>query len=160
VEGSSFISRTVVYAHNSRMDIRWCLGSWVRWDLWLRRLHSLRTLNRLWWLGLYESVQPPVLPWLFSRDYSHAIAFGMLRGIGGGQYSTRFPISRADRFKVLVGVWLTMGWAFIVFWLGYGINLGQELHTGVGAVIGFIIWSASMFFLSIFVFSVSRINQC
>jgi len=27
--------------------------------------HFLRITNRLWWLGLYKSVQPSILPWLF-----------------------------------------------------------------------------------------------
>jgi len=27
----------------------------------------------LWWLGLYESVAPPIFPWLFHDDYSRAV---------------------------------------------------------------------------------------
>lgn len=42
--------------------------------------------NRLWWLGLYESVKPPVLPWLFSWDYSRDIAMGVRRCVKGGKH--------------------------------------------------------------------------
>jgi len=49
----------------------------------------------LWWLGLYESVEPPIAPWLFSFDYSYAIALGVLNVISGGecQCSTSAPVS-------------------------------------------------------------------
>jgi len=95
----------------------------------------------LWWLGLYESVQPPVLPWLFSRDYLHNIAFGMLRGIKG----------------VFIGFWLSVYWGSIVFFLGRAIGTGQELHIGVGAVIVayiflFMMWSTVMIIHIIFAF--------
>lgn len=43
-------------------------------------------MNRLWWLGLYESVQPPILPWLFSYDYARDILVGGLKFLYGGQY--------------------------------------------------------------------------
>ncbi|KAF8591709.1 hypothetical protein K439DRAFT_1326159, partial [Ramaria rubella] len=32
----------------------------------------------LWWLGLYESIDPPIFTWFFHVDYSHRI-FRILR---------------------------------------------------------------------------------
>jgi hypothetical protein len=40
--------------------------------------------NRLWWLGLYETVQPPILPWFFSYDYSRTILLGGFKSFTGG----------------------------------------------------------------------------
>ncbi|KIM81246.1 hypothetical protein PILCRDRAFT_505831 [Piloderma croceum F 1598] len=92
----------------------------------------------LWWLGLYESVEPPVLPWLFSRDYSHSIVVGARDGI----------------FGVLVGASHSAGWGTAVSFIASAI---QEWHTdkGLGTVV---IRAASTLLYMGFMAGVSRIK--
>lgn len=33
----------------------------------------------MWWVGYFESIQPPVLPWFFHRDYALDLVGGMRR---------------------------------------------------------------------------------
>jgi len=81
----------------------------------------------LWWLGLYESVEPPVLPWLFSRDYSHSIALRARDGI----------------FGAILGVCLSLFWGGIIFAIAPAI---PELFTFAGPLIilSFIVYAASI----------------
>jgi len=65
-------------------------------------------------LGLYESVEPPVLPWLFAQDYSRAIARGMLKGSAGA----------------LIGL-LSSCRALVIFQMGFVTGRGQDMQTGV-----------------------------
>jgi len=88
----------------------------------------------LWWLGLYESLQPPVLPWLFSRDYSYVITFGVLKCIVGA----------------VIGVYISAGWGLVIFLMSFGTGMAQEMHTGVepvtvGDILVFMMWAALMF---------------
>ena len=70
-------------------------------------------MARLWWLGLYESVQPPVLPWLFTHDYSYDIAIRVLKislkGIAGGECSTNISTYCSDIFQLSLA--LSFPWA-------------------------------------------------
>jgi hypothetical protein len=123
-------------------------------------------MNRLWWLGLYEAVQPPILPWLFSRDYSNAIAVGVLKGVAGGKCSTKPADLNSSLLmspSALISFLLSLGWGIVIFWLGFGTGMGEELHTGVepvtvGNIFLFMLWAASMLFYTAIMASVSRIN--
>jgi len=106
----------------------------------------------LWWLGLYESVEPPVLPWLFSRDYSYAIALGALEGISGAFIGG------------FVGGVLSVKWGFVVFWLGCGISMAKELHTNaepvtfgnvVVYILIFLIWVVSGLMYVVYVLAIT-----
>lgn len=33
-----------------------------------------RVLHRMWWVGCLETIQPPILPWFFHRDYASDVA--------------------------------------------------------------------------------------
>jgi len=55
----------------------------------------------LWWLGLYESVQPPILPWLFSYDYARDILVGSFKFLYGA----------------LIGSTISFGW-----WISFYIS--------------------------------------
>jgi hypothetical protein len=120
-------------------------------------------MNRLWWLGLYESVQPPVLPWLFSRDYSHAVTLGVLKGVAGSKYSTSVPTSWSDGLSAFIGGCLSWGWGLTIFWLSFGTGMGQELYMSVELatarmILIFVLWVASMFFYATIMTWVSQIN--
>lgn len=34
---------------------------------------------RMWWIGYFEAVRPPALPWFFHRDYARDVANGTRR---------------------------------------------------------------------------------
>lgn len=118
-------------------------------------------LHRLWWLGLYESLQPPVLPWLFSRDYSYVITFGVLKCIVGGQYSISAPlVSWSDSHLAVIGVYISAGWGLVIFLMSFGTGMAQEMHTGVepvtvGDILVFMMWAALMFIQTAIVAAVS-----
>lgn len=92
----------------------------------------------LWWLGLYESVEPPVLHWLFARDYSRAIARGMMKGIAGA----------------LIGLLLSSGCALVIIQVGFVIGRGQDLQTGVtvGKIVNVLhaTFPLTLFFMALF----------
>lgn len=136
MESCSFIPGTVSCAHNSRMDNWWRLDSRVRLS-WKRPIflpfNFTSSQTRLWWLGLYESVEPPILPWLFARDYSHAFVRWTLKAINGGQcVSSSAPnFLGLTAISALLGLFLTSGCISFVMTAVIEIMIGNDLHMGV-----------------------------
>jgi len=84
----------------------------------------------LWWLGLYENIQPPILPWLFVRDYSHAITLeAIVRWTPEAMLGAMFG--------------LTLSWVWIsIVILGVSVvDIGRGLYMGVttGNIVVFIL---------------------
>jgi len=74
---------------------------------------------------LYESVEPPVLPWLFSYDYSHSIA----------------RVARDSISSVFVGVILGAISANAIVAIIDGIISGEGLSMIVALMVAFAMWS-------------------
>lgn len=133
-------------------------------DVLLPGLQFIWTMNRLWWLGLYEIVWPPVLPWLFSRDYSHAFVGERLSSsIIGGQCLISVPTSWSECPSALIGYFLSVFWGALLSWFYLGIlGFQQEIPKGVVVVIVlvlcFIFWAAISVFSTGVMIWVSWIN--
>jgi len=72
----------------------------------------------LWWLGLYESVQPPVLPWLFARDYSHVITLAA---------TARWTLKAIK--GAFFGYVLSFGWAGIGIMVAAEVGIVRDFQT-------------------------------